>query len=490
MTAMAFPDRQSSAFLSVVLDRDDDATLTHQLYAQLRDIILSGRLGNGSRMPSTRRLCLELQVSRTVTLAAYDQLAAEGYLAGRAGSGFFVEPLLQRHPRPAEVEDTEREDAAWREDERPVRAFDPRAQAIDLFPHQTWARLLGRTWRREGRLASKLTAAGHAGLRAAIANHLYALRGIDYRPDQILITSGNSDALQLIARSFARDDGRRSVWVENPTHDVAVRVLRAEGLTIVPVPVDAAGMDVQAGLGLDPNSSFAFLTPARQFPLGMPLALNRRLALLNWARASGAILIEDDYDSEIRFVGRAMPSLAALGPTDPVLSLGSLSKLTFPGLRIGYIAGPRSMIARLAAMRLAMGSQVAATGQAALAEFFNSGAFARHLRALRRHLYQRRRLLLERLETEVRNDVMILPQEVGMHLTIVLSDRFKGAGIDQGLAAEAARHGLHLDPLSSHSIGGPGRNGFLLGYAGWSETELIEGVQMLAQTLRRYPSAP
>ncbi|WP_309662000.1 PLP-dependent aminotransferase family protein [Sphingomonas sp.] len=485
---MVAPDGQSSAFLAVVLDRGDGATLTHQLYAQLRDIILSGRLGDGARMPSTRRLCLDLQVSRTVTLAAYDQLAAEGYLASRAGSGYFVEPLVQHHSRNAGVENVRRADATWDEPAALARPFNPSAQATNLFPHQTWARLLGRSWRRPETMPNDLTAAGHGGLRAAIANHLYALRGVDYRPDQILITSGNSDALQLIVRSFGTLAD--TVWVEDPGHGAAIRVLRAEGLAIVPVPVDSIGLNVAAGIALDPKARFALITPARQFPLGMPLALNRRLELLNWARDSGTILIEDDYDSEIRFAGRAMPSLAALGQSDSVLSLGSLSKLTFPGLRIGYIAGPGPMIADLVARRAELGTQVATTGQAALAEFFSEGAFAKHLRALRGHLNQRRNLLLRLLENDVGEDVVVLPQEVGMHLTIVLDDRFHDVAADERLAEEAAREGLNLAPLSSHSIRAFARNGFLLGYAGWSEAELIDGVRILAQILKRFrPSA-
>ena len=491
MTTAALPARQSSALLSVVLDRGDDATLTRQLYVQLREIILGGRLGDGARMPSTRRLCLELQVSRTVTLAAYDQLAAEGYLGSRPGSGFFVEPLVHRNARREGADPGHHAENASHEPEFSDRPFNARAQAVTLFPHRTWARLLARSWRQQGDGASHLTARGFPRLREAVAQHLYALRGVPYHPDQILITTGNSDALQLIVRSFARPrrDGRDSAWVEDPSYEASVRVLRAEGLTIVPVPVDASGLNVAAGIALDGTARFALLTPARQFPLGMPLALNRRLELLNWARGSGAILIEDDYDSEIRFTGRAVPSLAALGP-ESVLTLGSLSKLTFPGLRIGYIAGPPRMISRLASSRSEAGTHVATTGQAALAEFLSEGAFAKHLRALRGHLNQRRKLLLQRLEADVGADVIVLPQEVGMHLTILLGERFQAASADVSLATDAAAQGLHLDPLSPHSIRATARNGFLLGYAGWSEADLITGGQRLGQILQSYRSRP
>ena len=486
MTTAALPARQSSALLSVVLDRGDDATLTRQLYVQLREIILGGRLSDGARMPSTRRLCLELQVSRTVTLAAYDQLAAEGYLGSRPGSGFFVEPLVHRNARREGADPGHHAENASHEPEFSDRPFNARAQAVTLFPHRTWARLLARSWRQQGDGASHLTARGFPRLREAVAQHLYALRGVPYHPDQILITTGNSDALQLIVRSFARPrrDGRDSAWVEDPSYEASVRVLRAEGLTIVPVPVDASGLNVAAGIALDGTARFALLTPARQFPLGMPLALNRRLELLNWARDSGAILIEDDYDSEIRFTGRAVPSLAALGP-ELVLTLGSLSKLTFPGLRIGYIAGPPRMISRLASSRSEAGAHVATTGQAALAEFLQRGAFAKHLRACGA-LEPARKLLLQRLEADVGTDVVVLPQEVGMHLTILLGERFQAASAESGWPGRR-RPGASSRPTVAAFDPGDGPQRLPARLAGWSEADLITGVQRLGQVLQSVP---
>ena len=271
--------------MSVTLDRASVEPLVRQLHRALRDLILVGRLAPGARLPSTRKLSRDLQVSRTVTLDAFAQLGAEGFLESLHGSGHFVAslrlPAADLQPRPA-LPKAEAEPSVWSAHGRP---FDPAWQAVDVFPSQLWSRMLGRGWRRHQSEAIERHWAGLPVLREALASHLHALRGVPLSADEIFITSGNNDAMSLIARSIGRG---ATAWVEDPAYAATTRIFEREKLRVVRVPVDAEGLDVAAGERLAPDAALALVTATRQFPLGMPLSLNRRLALLDWARRSGA----------------------------------------------------------------------------------------------------------------------------------------------------------------------------------------------------------
>jgi GntR family transcriptional regulator/MocR family aminotransferase len=471
------------ALLSVTLDRQGGQSLVRQLYAHLRELILARRIAPGARLPSTRKLSRELDVSRTVTLEAFGQLAAEGFLETRLGSGHYVAQL--RFPEmtpapslPAAADAPEK--SIWSATGRP---FDPAWQAVDLFPSQVWGRMLGRGWRRHQASALERHWLGLPAQRSALVEHLHALRGVVLSPEQVMITSGMADALTLVGRAVSHG-GEVAGWVENPGLGTSREILGRNGIRIVPVPVDADGLCVDDGERLAPDAKLALVTPTRQFPLGMPLSLPRRLALLEWARRSGAIVLDDDYEGEIRFAGRPLQSLASLDPGARVLTLGSFSKLTFAGLRLGYVAGPADLIARLAECRRASYSLVATSPQAALAEFVATGAFARHLRALRSSLTRRRLALVETLKREAGDLVEVLPQEVGMHVTVRLAHKVAARISDVALSERAAGEGLVLLPLSGQYVTGSGEGGFLLGYAGWTEAEFGDALRRLITLLR------
>lgn len=472
-----------TALLAVVIDRASPETLGRQLYLRVGELILAGQLAAAERLPSTRRLADDLGVSRTVTLAAYDQLVADGYIEARRGSGLYVRPL-ERIERLAARRGPPAPAAAF----EPLapglrgRPFDPDAAAVSLFPTQDWARMMARGWRRDGAAAIGPEAwSGLPSLRAAIAGHVRALQGLDVSAEQVAVTAGAGDALQLIARALLPRGAE--VWVEDPGHIGARQVLAREGLRLVAVPVDAEGIDVAAGRRLAPHAQLALVTPQRQFPSGAPLSLARRVALIDWARQAGAVVVADDYDSELRFSGRPMTALASLDIGQTVLSVGSFSKLTFPGLRLGYVVGAEAVIARLAQARARAGAPVAMGAQPAMAEFISSGGFARHLRGLRREMGHRREMLASALTARLGDAVDILPQDVGMHLTIALREGAAGGASDVEIAARAAERGLNLDPLSSHGVARPAPQGFLLGYAAWSERSLAAGVETLARLL-------
>ena len=474
------------ALLSVTLDRAAAEPLVRQLYRHLRELVLTRRLAAGTRLPSTRKLSRDLDVSRTVTLDSFAQLAAEGFLETRRGAGHFVADLPLARPESAvrHVEPGAEpvEPSIWSERGRP---FDPAWQSVDLFPRQVWSRMLGRGWRRHERSAMERHWAGLPALRDALATHLHALRGVALTPDQVMVTAGSADALALIVRSLpnAGPEAPRA-WVEEPGLGLARQSLELGGVRTVAVPVDAEGLMVEEGERLAPDAALALVTPTRQFPLGMTLSLPRRLALLDWARRSGAVIVDDDYDGEIRFAGRPLQSLGGFDPEARVLTLGSFSKLTFPGLRLGYATGPADLIARLVECRRQTHVLVPTSSQAALAEFIATGAFARHLRALRLALTRRRAVLVDALRRDAANLVEILPQEVGMHVTVRLRPRLARRVGDVELAARGREAGLVLLPLSRQYAGGGGECGFFLGFAGWPEAELAAAIDGLLTLLR------
>jgi GntR family transcriptional regulator/MocR family aminotransferase len=473
------------AMLSVSLDRAGPQPLVRQLYERLRELILSERVPAGTRLPSTRQLSRDLEVSRTVTLDAFGQLTAEGFLETRSGAGHFVAALpLGRARLPMATARYARKEVGvgiWSPDGSP---FDPAWQGVDLFPAQTWARMLGRGWRRHHLSVLERHWAGLPVLREVVAEHLRALRGLRLSPDQVMITSGNSDVLALIARTVRRDhSGPVAAWVEDPGLGTARQTLMTEGLEIVPVPVDNEGIVVAAGERLASGAALAVVTPTRQFPLGVPLSLPRRLSLLAWAQRSGAIVVDDDYDGEIRFTGRPLQSLASLDATARVLTLGSFSKLTFSGLRLGYAAGPADLIAELVARRRESYALVPTNVQAALAEFITTGGFARHLRQLRSHLTRRRRVLHEAIRERAAGLLEIIPQEAGMHLTVRLTGDLVRKADDATISELGQARGLTLLPLSPQYTRQPAAQGFLLGYAGWSEHELRAAADRLADML-------
>lgn len=477
-------EEETSALLSITLDRTSKSSLSRQLYVQLRALILAGRIPADCRLPSTRRLADDLGVSRAVTINVFEQLAAEGFLANRRGSGHYVHrlpALKQRTEGRAELVSA----SPARQDDKGALGGLPLApgrQAVEIFPNRAWARMLARGWRKHGPDSHAASWAGLPALRDAMTDHLYALRGIRCSSDQIVITSGNSDALQLIGRSLARQRRERlRFWVENPGFAGSRRVLSREGIEIVPVPVDREGLCVEEGRRLAPEAHCAVVTPARQLPLGMPMSLARRLSLLEWARGQRAFIIEDDYDSEIRFSGRPIESLASLSADANVLSLGSFSRLMFPGLRLGYIVGAPDIIARIVETRREEEVPVPISAQVGLAEFISEGELVKHLRTLRAFLTRRRNLVAARLSRDAADVVEILPQEVGMHLTVVM----RRPGSDVEIARHAREAGLMLQPLSLRYVDPTqGQNGFEVGYAGWSDEALDAALDHFIALLR------
>ena len=483
------------------LDLDPEAAipLYRQLYESLRGAILEGRLAAGARLPSSRLLANDLGVGRNTVLAAFEQLTAEGYLEAVVGAGTRVaqslpDDLLQigkktakakaATPSPAGTLSARGEQLA--SVRRPAvhyergqgRAFQHGLPALDLFPMTLWSRLLARRSRDTASgLLGYETGAGFAPLREAIAAHAGAARGVVCTAEQVIVTTGAQAALMLAAQMLT--DPGDAVWLEDPGYLGARGAMLGAGARIVPVPVDSEGIDIEAGRALDPNPRLIYVTPSHQYPLGVTLSLQRRLALLDFARQTNALVLEDDYDSEYRFTGRPVASLQGLDRSGRVLYMGTFAKTLFPALRIGYLIVPDNLIdAFRTAIRLT-GHIPPAAAQAALADFILEGHYGAHVRRMRSIYATRHASLVNAVRGELDDWLDIAPGDGGMQMPAFLHADVN----DKEIAALASDAGIYVSPLSNYQLGNSHRSGLYLGFAAIPEMRILKSARRFAEVL-------
>ncbi|HEX6684058.1 MAG TPA: PLP-dependent aminotransferase family protein [Candidatus Limnocylindrales bacterium] len=474
---------------TLTVDRASGVPVSRQIYERIREAILTGQLGPGLRLPSTRQLAAELGVSRTTTLAAYERLRHEGYLDGLIGSGTTV-ALLQIHPpvQPSASNMETRREAGelsaqgagvagvrWQlRSAGRFPAFPVGQPAFDAFPAQLWGRVVARRARSVASLLRYQHPAGDPALREAIAAYLGMARGVRCTADRVLVVSGAQAGLSLAARMLL--DPGDGALVEDPGYYGARGAVVAAGGVPVPIPVGSNGFDVSAA---PPGARLAFVTPSHQFPLGVTMSLPRRLALLRWAATVGGYVVEDDYDSEYRYAGDPLPSLQGLDTAGRVVYVGSFSKVLFPALRIGYLVVPDGLVDAFAAGHRFAAGHAPALEQAALADFIAAGHFARHIRRMRALYAERGAVLAGALRRELDGLVSVSDAEAGLHLVGWLPDEVD----DAWAAARAAQNGVDTQALSAHAMQPYGRNGLLLGYAATPQREIVAGVRRLAAAL-------
>jgi GntR family transcriptional regulator/MocR family aminotransferase len=502
----------------VPLDASAPSPLYCQLYDGLREAILAGRLTPGARVPSTRVLAADLGVARNTVVLAYDQLRTEGYLEGTRGGGSRVRAAIPDRlldvgttrrrrgalapaPTPnrsSPPHDAERisargamlvragRDFAQRGGTTP-RAFRLGMPALDAFPSRLWARLTARGWRDGDVFLGDGDPLGEPALRDAIANYVTTSRGAHCTADQVFVVNGTQHALDLVARVLL--DPGDAAWVEEPGYIGAHAALAAAGARIVPVRVDEHGLDVAAGERASPGARLAYVTPSHQFPLGAVMSAPRRLALLAWARRAGAWIVEDDYDSEFRYVGRPLPCLqgidsgrASHGESARVLYVGTFNKTLVPGIRLGYLVAPEPLVDSFRVARAATDRHASTFVQNVLADFIAEGHYARHLRRVRALYAERQRDLLDAVEESMPELLTMIPDAAGLHLVGWLPE-----GMNDVPAAEAAmREGVEVVPLSRYVIGARRpmeRGALLLGYAAFDRVEIRDGVRQLRRAL-------
>jgi GntR family transcriptional regulator/MocR family aminotransferase len=468
-----------------------EARLGAQIYARLRAAILDGSLGAGARLPPTRELAERLAVSRNTVAAAYERLTAEGFLSGRAGAGTFVsaEAVAAAAPHKAPSRATLRPRAVWTalvagrdvivpEAATPPPRYDFRLGTPDarLFPVDEWRRLVAQRLRRITQNGGYAEATGHAGLRAAIARYVAVSRSVRAGSDDIVVTSGAQQAIDLVARVLLAPGA--CVAVEEPGYPPVRQLLAAHGARVVPVPVDGEGLKVAA---LPDAARLVYVTPSHQFPLGMAMSLERRLMLLAWAERRDAVIIEDDYDSEFRFAGRPLEPLQSLDRTGRVLYVGSFSKVLLPMLRLGFVVAPASLRPALAAAKRLCDWHCELVGQAALARFIDDGLLARHIRKMTREYQARRERILHLLEGKLGAWLTPIAGPAGLHLA-ALADR-RRFSVERALAL-AAEAGVALSPLSLFFARPPGRPGLVLGYGGIALGRIDDGLRYLGDCIR------
>ena len=485
------PREPNATLVSVALDPGAGPALYVQLFEQARDLILAGRLKPRQRLPSTRALAQDLGVSRTTTLAAYEQLMSEGYIEGRAGSGIYVaselpEDLLSARGRASDPSTSPHLTDPAPQPDIPLRtgmAFDGGMPETRGFPFAEWSRQLGRSWRNPSQdMLHVVDPAGHLPLRQAIADYLEDMRGLACVPEQIFITASAAQSIALVARTLLGAGDK--VLVEDPCYPAARRALVDAGADVAAVPVDADGFAPERIPGPALDARAAFVTPSRHYPLGMTMPLARRLDLLNWAERARGWIIEDDYDSEYRYVGRPLSALMSLDRSNRVIYLGSFSKIMFRSLRLGYVVAPAVLVPDIRATLDGFGPTASALAQPALAGFMASGHLAAHIRRMRRLYADRQQALTRALETTLAGFLTAPRQNAGMHVPAYFTEALAAKTSDVDAAQAAADAGIVVSPLSVHYVSAPARQGFLMGFTGFDEQEIADGAERLAAVLR------
>lgn len=464
---------------------------------RIRTAITSGALALNARLPSSRTLAKDLGLARNTVDWALGQLAADGYIVRRRGAGSFVVGRLPERDAPpltpkrlavskpggAEWHLSQRAKAlqSYPGHYRPLAAvpFTPSLPPSDLFPRKVWNRLLSRE---AGRLGDDYWAYGASNglpaLREAIAAHASAMRATRCSPDQVIVVTSTQQAAELAGKVLA-DPGDRA-WVEMPGYQPVQHCLRAAGLQVVHVPVDEQGLDVTAGRLLESRARLAYVTPSHQYPLGHEMSLERRKALLHWALEEAAYVVEDDYDGDYRYEGRPIASLQGMDGSGRVIYVGSFNKILFPALRIAYAIVPEPLVGAFVDAKHVADGHTTLLFQGALAAFIHEGHLARHLRKTRAIYDERRLAFLE--EAKILADVLDFgPATAGMHVTGIFKDGQTLRVDDGAVAAECARAGVEVHPLSKY--GATDRGGLVFGFAGASRAAARAGLAIVRRVI-------
>lgn len=452
----------------------DALPLHRQLYEALRRAMLDGKLGAGERLPSSRDLAQDLNLSRNTVVAAINQLSVEGYLESRVGSGTYVNDNVPRlNPGAAPVRPGQRSattaagqlsqrgqalSACFNASELEVQPFTPGIADFSAFPLTLWQRLQNKHWRMTyPDMLDYNDSGGYAPLRRAIADYLRVFRSVQLDADQVIVTTGTQQSLELCARLLA--DHGDTVWVEDPAYWGAAKAFIASGLQLHPVAVDDEGIHPGAADDAHPPR-LIYLTPSHQYPTGAVMSLPRRHQLLQTARQHSAWVLEDDYDSEYRFSGPPISSLEGLDSDGRVLYMGTFSKVLYPGIKLGYLVVPKPLVAAFKQAHYDLNRPGQMPLQAALAEFIEMGHFSSALRRARQNYGERRAALLDALRPVLGGEIFISGAEQGLHLCLRLPRHVD----DKALAQRIAQQGLTVRPLSAYCLARQDLKGLVIGY--------------------------
>lgn len=462
----------------LTLDKTNKRSYTRQIYTGIREKILSGELGAGEPLPSSRELSRELSVARNTVLTAYDMLVSEGAVRSIAGSGFYVCGGVRNVRQDSSLEDRQTASLSdlvvtdW------TINFDSGLPALDLFPRERWSRAVSRAF-----LDAPTSALGYDDpqgrpeLRRALCGYLKKTRGIRCGPEQIIVTAGAKQGLSLAAKCLLRPCGE--VWMENPSNINVKQIFSYYTKNIVPFEVDDQGIRPEQFPG-GGAPDLIFTTPSHQFPMGGILPIQRRIALVEFARSSGAYLLEDDYDSTFTYDGPPPNSLFELD-RERVIYVGTFSKVLFPSIRLGYLVVPAHLVAEMRELKRLADHHTNSVYQLALMRFMESGDLERHIRRMKKEYRRRRDWLLELLHTCFGEQVHIHGAAAGMHLVAELD----GVIFSEEQMQTLLSSGVYVVPVERHSLTrGTHENQIILGYAGLTREQMEGGLKILKETIK------
>ncbi|GAU07257.1 aspartate aminotransferase [Burkholderia stabilis] len=498
----------STPTLRIEIDRHHQLPVYLQICERFRTAIAAGHLRPGDRVPALRGLATQLNTARGTVEQAYMILVDEGYLQMRGAAGTFVSPSLpisltgslpargvEQAPCAADA-GSQRASGVPPGSQAPSRPqpiavamsgeprpLQPGVPALDAFPRKVWHRLVSLHARSSDRaMLGYPNPLGYRPLREHIATYLTLSRGVTCVPEQVFITGGYRATLELVLRSLARPNDR--VWFEDPGYLLARGFLSETGVQLVPVPVDAEGIDVERAMQLDARARFALVTPSHQSPLGHTLSLARRIALLDWAEKASGWIVEDDYDSEFRYLGRPLPALKSLDRRDHVIYCSTFSKAMYPGLRLAYAVVPERAVERVERVASSMNAGSPTLLQAAMADFIEQGHFARHLKRMRALYGERRTLIVDALQQAFGERLIVELPVGGIQFAVQFPEGPDGPVDDVAVAARARDAGLAILPLSIWYTNSRTRQtprGLIIGFANIADAG---EARRLAQTLR------
>jgi GntR family transcriptional regulator / MocR family aminotransferase len=489
------------AFEMIRLDRTAAEPLHEQLYRQIRDELRSGSFTDGaSRLPSSRTLAIDLGISRLTVNLAFSKLYEEGYLRSKARSGTFVADP------PPETFLTADKPKAYRlvghrprisgrvraiPDQRVGKQFDlgalgagagvslvPGLPAVDEFPIDIWERLRSQVLAQKGaHLLRHASSRGDADLRKAVATYLCDFRGARCHPDQILIVGGMQQAMLITAMALL--DPGEAVWIEDPGFHQARRVFILAGAKVVPKPLDQDGI-VIARSPKEKQPKIIHVTPSHQYPLGMTMSFERRSALLDFARAHNAFIFEDDFYAEFRFTGAPLPCLQGIDNFSRVIYAGTMSKILYPSLRLGYVVAPEQLIDPLVKIRSTMDQHSSAIDQATLARFITEGFFLSHVKRMRKLYAERREFLIKEFNKLLSDRFILQIPEAGLNFVAWLRSDADFARV----ARICDDIGINPSPLSFYCIEAKLKPAFVFGFAAWTPAQIRESLLKLASALK------
>lgn len=473
-----------------MLDKQSQVPLYLQLYHQLREAILQGQF-ESQRLPPGRELASKLGVARITVSQAYNQLETEGFVLRRRGAGTFIAPYLSAVTAgEAEIRPFQPHFSAWgqrvlqtavsaanNKQPRPEIDFGFGRSFPHIFPYDIWRKLLARYLSTDDAMLSRFgSVAGFYPLREALADYLTCWRGVTCQPEQVVIVNGAQQALDILARLLLEPSDE--VLVETPGYAAAFSLFQLNGAQLTAVPVDDAGFVVDK-IPKGSQAKMIFVTPSNQFPQGGTLPLERRLALLQWARQHNALIVEDDYDGELRYDGRPLAALQGLAADDRVIYLGTFSKVLFPALRLSYVVLPEVLVQPFVQAKQLIDRGAPTLTQAAVTDFMVEGHFERHLRHLRQAYGERRQALVAALQTHLPGLVRYADEPAGLHVMLCLPEHLPEAAVVRAAAAA----GVGVYPAAPYFMTASPPPAILLGFSGLSEAEIVQGVARLGEVM-------